>query len=79
MVTSSTEGSSRLRCWHILQERVAIEKEANAILSPFVLEWVQEEGCYNGLESNSPVITEPAEYPEISDPSAQVLSPSTNL
>lgn len=71
MVTSSTEGGSRVRCWEkTLQEHFAIEKEANKVLGPFVLEWVQEEDCYNGLESNSPVIKGPAEYPEISDPSA---------
>lgn len=72
MVTSFTEGSSKVRCRQILQEYVAIEKESNAIPSPFVLEWVQEEGCYNGLESNSPVIVEPAKYPEISEPSTNL-------
>lgn len=80
MVTSSTEGGSRVRCWEKTpQGHFAIEKEANKVLRPFVLEWVQEEGCYNGLESNSPVITGPAEYPEISDPSAQVPSRNTNF
>lgn len=80
MVTSSTEGGSRVSCWEkTLQEHFAIDKEANRVPRPFVLEWVQEEDRDNGLESHSPVITGPAEYPEISDPSAQVPSCSTNL
>lgn len=80
MVTSSTEGGSRVRCWEKTpQERFAIAKEANKVLRPFVLERIQEEDSYNGLESNSPVITGPAEYPEISEPSAQVAAPTFSI
>lgn len=49
------------------------------VLGPFVLQRVREEGCYNRLESSSPMITGPTEYPETSAPAAKMPGPCTNF
>lgn len=56
-----------------------LKKRLKAYLGPFVLQQVWEEGCYNRLENNPPMIRGQVEYPETSAPPAQVPSPRTDV